>query len=165
MISIMKHPHDRFGLEILVELISTEQSQSPDGYPTDRIEVRLCLSLSLARMAGLEGLTLHLDRRDFGWLCNARGIDRLSNAASVMTVEGIAVRRAKPGLETHITGMFADGREEGMHPFPVVGDPSLIPGFVHHVPTDAEKVAMLERFRSAGLKTALHVIPESGTVH
>lgn len=161
----MTHPHDRFGLDILVELISAEQSQSPDGSPVDRIEARLSLSLVLARTAGLDGLALHLDRRDFAWLCNARMIDRLSSAASVMKIDEVPVRRAKPGMETHITGNFADGREEGTHPFPVVGDPSLIPGFIHHVPSDDDKAAMLERFQRAGQMNALHGITGNGTVH
>jgi hypothetical protein len=161
----MAQPHDRFGLEMLVELISAEQSQALVGTPVDRVESRLEMSLALARRAGLDQLVLHLDRQDFAWLCNARVVDRLSSSASVMKVDGALVRRAKPGMDSHITGFFPDGREGGQHPFPIIGDPSLIPDFVTHVPTEAEKAAMLERFKAAGQQNALHLMLPGGTVH
>ena len=165
IILFMTHRHDRFGFDIIVELIAAEQSQSPDGSPIDRVETRLGLSLGLARRAGLDGLELHLDRRDFAWLCNARVVDRLSRAASLMKVDGVAVRRAKAGFETHITGTFVDGREDGVHPFPVVGDPSLVLGFVHHITSEDEKAAMRQRFVAEGRMKAVQAMTGNATVH
>ncbi len=161
----MAHPHDRFGLETLVELISAEQSQSPEGTPVSRVEDRLKASVAIARGAGLDNLQLHLDRFDMAWLCNARGIDRLSSAANLMKVDFVPVRRAKPNMESHLTGAFADAREPGIVPFPLIGDPSRNPNFVQHIPTDDDKAAILERLRVAGRTAMLEDMPDDGTVH
>lgn len=161
----MGHPHDRFGLETLVELVTAEQGQSPHGTPVERIEARLRASVAIARRAGLDSLQIHLDRFDFAWLCNARGIDRLTSAANVMKIDVVPVKRAKPGMDSHITGAFVDARETGMLPFPLIGDPSKIPGFVQRVATDADKAEMLERLRVAGRTAILEDMPEDGTVH
>jgi hypothetical protein len=161
----MTHPHDRFGLETLVELISAEQSQSADGTPVARIEDRLKASVAIARGAGLDSLQIQLDRFDFAWLCNARGLDRLSSAATAMKIDFVPVKRAKPGMESHITGAFVDAREAGELPFPLIGDPSNIPNFVQHIPTKDDKVAMLDRLRTAGRVAFLDEMPDDGTVH
>jgi hypothetical protein len=161
----MAPPHERFGFETLVELISAEQSQSPEGTPVSRIENRLKASVVIARGAGLDNLQIHLDRFDMAWLCNARGIDRLSSAANLMKVDFVPVRRAKPGMESHITGEFADAREAGVVPFPLIGDPSHNPNFVQHVATDEDKSAMLERLRAAGRAAILEDMPNDGTLH
>jgi len=161
----MGHPHERFGLEILVELITAEQGQSSSGTPVERIEERLKASVAIARRAGLDSLVLHLDRTDFGWLCNARGIDRLSNVANALRVEFVPVKRANPGMDSHITGAFVDGHETGALPFPVLGDPSEIPNFVQRVATDADKAELLGRLKAAGRTAILEDMPESGTMH
>jgi len=161
----MAHPHERFGLETLVELISAEQSQSPEGTPVSRVEDRLKASVAIARGAGLDSLEIVLDRFDMAWLCNARGIDRLSSAASLMKIDFVPVRRAKPGMESNITGVFADAREAGTVPFPLISDPSGNPNFVQHIPTEDDKAAMLERLRTAGRMAILDEMPNDGTVH
>jgi len=78
-----------------------------------------------------------------------------------MRVDGVSVRHAKASMDSHITGRFADDREDGFVPFPVVQDPSQIPGFVQHVPSAEEKVQMLERLKSAVLTTEV----ETATIH
>ncbi|MBP2159090.1 MULTISPECIES: hypothetical protein [Asticcacaulis] len=161
----MGHPHERFGLETLVELISAEQAQSPAGTPVGRVEERLKASIAIARGAGLDNLQIHLDRFDFAWLCNARGIDRLTSAANAMKIDVVPVRRAKPGMDSHMTGAFVDAREAGMLPFPLIGDPSMIPNFVQHIATAADKAAILERLQKAGRNVILAEMPEDGTVH
>jgi hypothetical protein len=161
----MSHPHDRFGLEALVELITAEQGQSPAGTPVERIEERLRASVAIARKAGLDSLVIHLDRFDFAFLCNARGIDRLTSAANLLKIELVPIRRAKPGMDSHITGVFADARETGTLPFPLIGDPSKIPNFVQRIATDTDKAEMLERLRTAGRTAILEDMPEAGTVH
>lgn len=161
----MSQPNDTFGLDILVELIAAEQGQAIEATPVSRIEARLTASIALAREANLAPQMLFLARQDFAWLCNARGIDRLSSAASVLKIASLPVRRAQPGLDSHIVGVFADGRDETAHPFPVIGDPSLIPDFVRRIPSEAEKADMLERFNAAGRQKVLETMPPGSTRH
>ncbi len=157
----MRNPAERFGFDILVELMAAHQSQSLDGSPVSRVENRLSVSLTLARQAGLTDLRLFLERRDFGWLCISRGIDRVSTAAGQMHLDGFPVRQALSGMDSHIVGRFADGREASDTPFPIVQDPSLIPGFVQRIPSETDKAEMLRRVQVA----AIEAVAGKTTVH
>ncbi|ADU15369.1 hypothetical protein [Asticcacaulis excentricus] len=145
-----RNPH--FAFQHLVELMSAHAAQSAAGTPVDRVEGRLVHSIDLARCAGLSHLTLWLERRDFQWLCNARGLDRLSTAAACMVVCDVPVKRLKAGYESHVTGRSPEGDEKA---FPIILDPSCNPGFNQRVVSEEEKVAMLEGLRRQSFEQAL----------
>ncbi|MFP1133052.1 hypothetical protein [Asticcacaulis sp. W401b] len=138
--------------ELLVEILCAQSAQTLDGTPVSRVEARLLKSLELARMAGLKKITLWLDRQDFAWLCNARGIDRLSSAAAHLKIEDIPVLRAKSGTDSHYLGVSAFGEDV---PLPVLSDPSLTRNFQTYVPNSAEKAAMLENLKALGHQNLL----------
>ena len=141
-----------FPFEILVDLMADHDAQSADGTPVSRVEDRLRRSLALASRAGLQATTIKLDARDFGWLCNARGIDRLGPGAGRLEIEGIRVERARRAMDSHIVGVFAGQPDQA---FPTIQDPSRTPGFVPYTATPGEKAAMTENLRRSARLAAL----------
>ena len=82
-----------------------------------------------------------------------------------MKVDFVPVKRAKAGLDSHITGIVADAPGSGVLPFPVIGDPSELPNFVQRIATDAGKAELLERLRAGGRAVVPEDMPGSATVH
>lgn len=151
----------KFSFDVLVELMTAHAAQSPEGTPVSRVESRLSHSLNLARKAGILDLEIWLDRNDYMWLCNARGVDRLSTVAARMMIECVPARRARQGCESHIAGVTGD---DEVVCFPIIADPSLTPDFRQMIATPAEKAAMLQNFERLGKEAALVSLnPKSAT--
>jgi len=144
-------PKHEYPIDVLVELIASHDGQSAAGQPEDRVEARLTRSLELAGQAGLSDRRVFLSKEDYGWLCAARGVDRLGSEAAQARVAGIRVFRARRGVSSYILGEV--GREELY--FPVIEDPSLKTDFVQHVATEDEKRELLETFNAHRLQDAM----------
>lgn len=114
--------------------------------------------MGLARQAGFSDMEVRLDRQDLIWLCAARHVDRYSQAARQLRVEGVLVTRARPEFESHIVGRWKSRVERA---FPIIADPSLTPGFVQYVATDDEKANLLHKFQAYVLSQAVDS-PASG---
>jgi hypothetical protein len=96
--------HDVFG--VLAALLAAQLPAPAGDSPVERVVERIERSISLAVQSGLRDASVHLDRQDFAWLCNAMGIDRLSMARFRMKVSGLVVHRSSGEGASHVRGLW-----------------------------------------------------------
>jgi hypothetical protein len=105
--------------EVLVALLAAHDTTTVGNNPVERVVARIERSIELAGQTALTDASVHLDKQDFAWLCNALGVDRLSMARFRMKVSGLVVYRSMNEDGSYIRGFWA-GKPAAL---PIIQDP------------------------------------------